>query len=131
MPTINDFYLRDIKHRDDFEITESGNFVLEDGLDNIKNQLYRRLITVPGAIIHRPDYGVGIKRFQNATMTFAQKQELATRIQEQFEADDRVSSVTGVSIKNSDNEPEKFIVSIRVELVGFGETDIQYTPFEV
>lgn len=130
MATIQDFYLRDIKHREDFFRTANGDLELEDGLDNIKNQLLRRLITVPGSIIHRPDYGVGIHQYQNVTLTLSVKERIALSIRNNFEEDDRVVTVTSVSFERDDDKPETFKVTAKVELVGFGEQEIEFKPFE-
>lgn len=130
MPTIQDFYLRDIKHKDDFVRTTSGNLELEDGLDNMKTQLLRRLITVPGSIVHRPDYGVGIHQFQNVTLTLAVKESIALAIRSNFEDDPRVVTVNSVSFDREGDKPDTFIVLVNAELVGFGEQAIEFKPFE-
>lgn len=129
MATEADFYLRDIKHREDF-FRENGDLVLEDGLDNIKNQLLRRLVTVPGSIIHRPNYGVGISEYQNVTLTLGKKQSIASSIKNNLEQEPRVNEVKSVSFKSEDNKPDSFIVEVSIELVGYGEQTIQYKAFE-
>lgn len=130
MATLEEYYLRDIKHRKDMIRTDGGDLETEVGLDKVKNKLLRRLITVPGSIIHRPTFGVGILQYQNATLTFAKKQEIASRIQDQFLEEPFVEEVTGVSINNSDYEPEKFIIKVSVVLEGYQEQTIEFLPFE-
>jgi len=129
MATEKDFYLRDIKHREDF-FRVNGDLELEDGLENIKNQLLRRLVTVPGSIVHRPNYGVGMHQYQNITLTLDKKEKIALAIKDNLESDDRVSELKSVFFDTTDNVPEQFIIYISVELVGFGEQTIQWKAFE-
>jgi hypothetical protein len=107
-----------------------GNLEKISGLDNVRQQLYHRLITVPGSIVHRPNYGVGAQNFQNVTLTIARQRELALRVQEQFSQDDRVVRVLGLSFSADEFQPEKFTIICRVELQGYGETELNFQPFE-
>lgn len=130
MALIDEHYKVDIKHRSDFERTESGNLLTDVGLEKVKNKLIRRLVTVPGSIIHRPNFGVGILRYQNATLTFSQKEKIATNINDQFLEEPFVEEVLGVSFKNIDSQPDAFIISVSVRLEGYGESTVQYQSFE-
>jgi phage baseplate assembly protein W len=129
MADIEEIYLTDIKHEDDFERNSSGNLELISGLDNVKAALFRRLITSKGTIIHRPEYGVGIKDYQNAPATLDTKRKLALEIQEQFLRDVRVESVDGVTMETDDFSPEKTTIKVTVSLVGYGETEMEFQPF--
>jgi hypothetical protein len=80
-------------------------------------------------LIHRPNYGVGIKRFQNAPTSIATQRRLALKIKEQCERDRRVESLLGVKIIRSDLEPSKSILVIRVKPVGYGETEFKFSVF--
>jgi phage baseplate assembly protein W len=130
MSSLDELLLTDIKHSSDFmQASGSGDISLVSGLDNVTDALLRRLVTEPGAFIHRPEYGVGIKRFQNAPGTLATKRELATRITKNFESDPRVESVLGVTVINDDYTPEKFTIIVRVKIIGYGERAMTFTPF--
>ena len=130
MATIEEFYGRDIRHREDFFRTATGDLETEAGLANMLNQLYRRLITVPGSIIHRPNYGVGIKQYQNVTLTLAVRQRIALAVKDNFETDPRVQEVTSVSFDTVATEAGKFRITVVVDLVGYGEQSVQFKPFE-
>lgn len=123
-------YLRDIRHTRDFIRTVGGD--LEDifGRDNMREWMRRTMITVPGDVKHRPNYGVGIKQFQNAVNRLSTQQEIALRIKENFERDDRIQEVGGVRIDYNDLEPEKTVIVVNVTLVGFTEESIEFTPFD-
>lgn len=130
MALIEEFYKVDIKHRKDFERTEEGNLMVDSGLEKVRHKLIRRLITVQGSIIHRPDFGVGILQYQNATLTFSQKEKIANNINDQFLQEPFVEEVLGVSFKNIDSQPDAFIINVSVRLEGYGEQTVQFQSFE-
>lgn len=119
----------DIAFLADMYPAPNGDLAVMSGLDNLKQALWRRLITTPGSLVHRPDYGVGIKDFQNAPGTLSMMQKLASRIQEQFTKDPRVNEVTGVACRTDDNNPAIIYLTVTVDVVGYGELPLQYTPF--
>ncbi len=80
MSQLNEFLKTDIAHKGDFVETPSGDLDVISGLDNVKEALFRRLITTPGSIIHRPGYGVGLKNWQNALNTLENQRKLAVKI---------------------------------------------------
>lgn len=130
MATIEEFYKRDFAFKSDFVVTASGDLDTVTGLENLKDALYRRLITHPGSLVHRPNYGVGIKDYQNAPGSLAVQRRLALRIQEQFERDPRVEKVTGVSVNVPDSlKPDLFKVTVRVKPAGYDETQMQFIAF--
>ncbi len=129
MATAEEIYLVDIKHRRDYVRTASGDLELESGEENARQAIIRRIMTNPGSIVHRPDYGVGIKNYQGAVSTLEQKRALGKAIVDQVEQDDRVRSVLGVRIDIDDDTPEKTVLTVRVELVGLGEVPVTITPF--
>ncbi len=130
MGTIEETFLTDIKFDSDFVRSEGeGDLDTISGLENVRQALLRRLITTPGAIPHRPDYGVGVKLYQNSPLTLAAQRQLAQEIRDNFIQDERVEDVTAVSISADDLEPDKTVIAVRIKLVGYGETDMAYQPF--
>lgn len=129
MAKIDDALLQDIKHKKDF-FQVDGDLALVKGLENLKQALLRRLVTHPGRLIHRPEYGVGIKDFQNAPLTLKTKETVAQRIGDNFIRDPRVNEVLGVSVESKDQTPEKVIITVRTQIVGYqDEVDFSFTPF--
>jgi hypothetical protein len=127
MALLNEILLTDIMHKSDFvKKDDGGDLMAISGLENVKEALLRRLITEPGSLIHRPSYGVGIKRFLNAPGTLATRQALALRIGEQFPRDPRVESVLGVSMMSDDLQPDRVTIVVRVKLVGYGEQEFGF-----
>lgn len=119
----------DLVLKSDMMVTPSGDLDLISGLDNIQLALFHRLVTSPGALVHRPNYGVGIKDYQNAPGSLTVYRALAQRISEQFVQDPRVSSVLGVSITQDETNPYLFVLVVRADIIGYGEQALQFTPF--
>ncbi len=117
MALLDEFYLKDLAHDGDLLVSPNGDVQTVTGLNNIRRALFNRLMTVPGALVHRPNYGVGIKQFQNAPNSIDNQRLIAKRIKDQFELDFRVEEVVGVQIQNSPETPEliKYIVRVRLE----------------
>ena len=110
-------------------VTSSGDLGRITGLDNLRKALFRRLVTVPGSLVHRPDYGVGIKRYQNAPTTFSMQAKIASEIRAQFEKEPRIQSVTGISIVCADDAPRLEKISVVLTPVGYTEQVMTFTPF--
>lgn len=127
MSQIDEFFLEDIHFDGDIRTAPNGDLALIRGLNNLKQALFHRLITVKGSLAHRPDYGVGIKRYQNQVATLAKQRELALEIKNQFEQDFRVDKLLSVSFKA---EPSGlFTVTYKVQVKGIGEITETSDPF--
>ena len=131
MATVNEIMLTDVKHKKDYIRTASGDRETITGLENYGEALFRRLMTKPGALIHRPDYGVGIKRFQGAVSGLSKQRELANLIQEQFLRDPRTESVKGILFKIDESRPDMTYIIVRVKPVGYDEVAMKFEPFGV
>jgi phage baseplate assembly protein W len=129
MATINEVMLTDIAHNEDYVLSVQGGWDRISGLANLKQALFHRLITSPGSLAHRPNYGVGIKDFQNSPSGLEAQRRLANRIKEQFEQDPRVESVTGVRVDVDDLTPELTSIVVRVKPIGYDESQVTFIPF--
>lgn len=129
MANIDEILGTDIAHKSDYILTSTGDLDTLSGLENVKNALFHRLITSPGSLIHRPNYGVGIKDYQNAPNSIEIQRQLALRIQEQFEQDPRVEKVLGVSLNYEDLSPEFVEIIVRVRITGYDEVEAKFIPF--
>lgn len=129
MATVDELYGIDIAFKSDFLAASNGDLQVIKAQENVKEALIRRTITEPGTLVHRPEYGVGLKRFVNALNSLDNKRELANRIKVQWEQDERVEEVISVSIQAEDDVPEKLVISVRAELVGLGETELRVIGF--
>ena len=128
---LEDNLLIDLAFDGDLQVTKTGDLQQIRGEANLKQALFHRLITVAGSLVHRPEYGVGVKEFQNAISSLENQRDLALRIQQQFTRDERVDSVTGVSFTPDEADPSKFLVLVKYEAVAFGEVVDTFDPFEV
>ena len=123
-------FLRDLYFRKGFrQATDTGDLATEEGLENYRQALIRRMITVPGSVAHRPTYGVGLPMYQNAPNTFATKRDLALKVQDQLAQDSRTAEVLGVTVEFDDLTPERLKVTVRVKPIGRSEISLAATPF--
>lgn len=130
MATILEIYRKDLACNGDFVKTASGDLDAIQGVENVRQALFGRLVASKGSLIHRPDYGVGIKDFQNSISSIQKQMQLSNRIVEQFSRDPRVEKVLEVSINYKDRTPERVELNIKVRLVGYGDTTLSFLPFE-
>lgn len=112
MSKADDFYLIDLSFNGDLEAAPNGDLQTITGLNNLRQALFNRLVTVPGTLIHRPKYGVGAKLWQNKIATLGNQRELALRIRDQFQQDFRVDSVESVLFSQQANG--EFLVKYKV-----------------
>ncbi len=129
MSQLDEFLKRDIAFKSDFVETATGDLDVISGLDNLKEALFRRLVTTPGSVIHRPEYGCNLKAYQGSLNNLENKRRLAQTIKEQFESDTRVEQVTGVSFKSDDNKPDMIEINVKVSVRGYGETAFGFVAF--
>jgi len=127
MAEVDDFYLQDLHHSGDFVAAPNGDLEIIKGRENLRQQLLHRLITVPGSIVHRPEYGVGVQRWQNGVGNIASQQDLAMTIKRQFEQDFRVVKVKSITINKQDGG--QFTVAYSIEALGLGAVVEQIDPF--
>ena len=129
MANITDALKTDISLMGDMQVAADGDLMTVSGLNNLRQAIWHRLITVPGSLVHRPTYGCGILLYQNAPTSFTNQQKIASLINDQLPQDPRIQSVTGVSLTLSDDDPELTILSVSVIPVGYTELTMQFTPF--
>jgi phage baseplate assembly protein W len=130
MSRINDSFLVDLLHNGDFSNNERGDLQTIAGRDNLRQAIFHRLITVAGTVIHRPEYGIGIKQYQGVISSLDKQRELALKIREQIEQDTRIESVDSVKFTQDTNNAEgKFYVHIKITASGVGELDETINPF--
>lgn len=129
MALIDEIMRTDFAHKRDYSPTATADFDKLTGIENYKNALFHRLVTVKGSLIHRPDYGVGIQLFQNAPTTIGNDRKIASLIQEEFMKDPRTEEVLAVSISRDDKTPENMKIIVRVKPIGYDEALVEFIPF--
>jgi phage baseplate assembly protein W len=127
MSQFNDFFLEDIHFDGDVSSAPNGDIQTVAGIKNLKQALFNRLVTVKGSLAHRPEYGIGVKLYQNKISSLGKQRELALEIKAQFEQDFRVDKVESVSFKDSGNG--LFIIQYKVNAKGLGQIEEAVNPF--
>ena len=124
MAAIDVILLTDVAHNKDIKTTPKDADTVS-GVDNVREAVRRRIITRPGTLIHRPDYGANLLKYQGAPLTLSKKQEMANAIVENLKREDRVKEVTSISFDESTDGITT--VKVKYNIVGYGE-DILDTP---
>lgn len=93
----------DIYFRNDYEITSAGDFLLVSGLTNLREAVYRRLITKPGEYKFVPGYGVGITSYIKRRSNVETLDQLRSAITEQLLRERRIDAVEHVAIERIDD----------------------------
>jgi phage baseplate assembly protein W len=117
--------LTDLRFGEDFSITPQGDFALIEGVDNVKQALLHRLLTTKGTLVHRPEYGVGIKNYLGAPLDFETQRQLAVQMQAQFLNDLRVAGVNTIQIEQDENNLFSVTIWANVEIEGEGEASLE------
>lgn len=89
----------DIYFRNDYEITSAGDFLLVNGLTNLREAIYRRLITRPGEYKFVPEYGIGINSYIKRRADVETLDQLRTALTEQLLRERRIDAVEHVAIE--------------------------------
>jgi len=129
MTEINNAYLEDLYFSEDFEPSKNGDLLTITGKENLSQALFHRLITSKGSLVHRPDYGVGIKDFEGGISSLASQRELALRIKDNFEQEPRIKEVTGLKFNQDDVNPSQFTVIVKYEAIGYNNLEETFDPF--
>lgn len=130
MADITAFLGTDLRHEKDFKKTTSGGDLQTiSGLDNMKAAILRRIMTLPGEVIHRPEYGAGLPIYRNAPNTPDTRRQVAAAIEEQLRRDSRIEDVSAVSFSNTDTDPELVTLAVQVRVRGYGELEVEFKPF--
>jgi phage baseplate assembly protein W len=99
----------------DYRNTAKGDLQTISELDNIKQAIYLRLITSPGEIIHRQDFGVGIKSFMNKPCTDNNKQRLINKIKLNLIREKRINKINKIVCDWNES-----LVSVTINVMAFG-----------
>ena len=121
MATIEEYYLTDADTR------SGGDLSFKSGLENRKAALIRRAVTNKGALAHRPNHGGGLKSFQNAPLTLARQERMANQLAEDWRKDPFVKKIKSVQVDRP--EYNQIVITVRVDLIGYGETTISFKSF--
>lgn len=122
--------LEDLRHNGDFSSNNTGDISEVTGLDNVRQAILNRILTIKGSLAHRPDYGLGIKRFKGMLTTITNKRDMALEMRAQLEQDSRVISFDGLSI--TDQGSGKFNLMVKLTIIGYNtSSNFEFTEGEL
>jgi phage baseplate assembly protein W len=119
----------DLAFNGDLQVTATGDLDIISDLPNIKQAILRRILTIPGSLMHKPQYGCGILGFQNAPLTLAVQRQIAQKIAANLPRDPDVNKVVSVNVSTDDAAPGRLVVAVTADIVGHGTVTFKYTPF--
>jgi hypothetical protein len=110
------FYGVDLRMTTDYLVMGSGDLQRTEGLEALKASFARALVTVPGGIFWRPDWGIGITDFLNRRASAADIHEMKNRIRTTLASDPAVDEVSAPEVVvNADGMIE---VNVDVKIAG-------------
>jgi phage baseplate assembly protein W len=126
MGRTEDSYKIDLAHDGDFKVSSTGDLQTIKGLNNLKQALYNRLVTPLGAIVHRPEYGIGIQRYKSSTITIEEQRQIALDVQDQFTNDPRVEKVSSVRVEPNENRTGIYRIFVKIKPIGYNELEEEF-----
>lgn len=97
----------------DVQVSASGDYIIADGAESLRQAIIRRLLTSPGEWAALPDYGGGLREFVKKRSNSTTKDELAERVRSQCESEARVEKVESVIIEDDGEGTVKVAVQVR------------------
>lgn len=117
----------DIYQEADMRVGSNGDLSTISGVDGLKYRIDRMLVTNPGEIFHRPEWGVGVVRYLNRPNNANTAAQLRNAIIRHVSKDPDVERVVRVGIKR-----EEHGAVVSVELIARGGIPIsQAYGFEI
>lgn len=114
---------RDIYFDGDLHVTPDGDWMTVEGVEAMRQAIYRRLMTSPGEFAFRPDYGIGVPDYVKEESSQSTLDELASKIKGQLLRDRRIEAVS-VALKFAD---DVLIVTIAARING---KTLNFEPFQ-
>jgi len=118
---------RDIYQESDFRVSSRGDLATVSGVQSLIYRIDRMLVTNPGEIFYRPDWGVGIVRYLNQPNNANTAAKLRNAIIRHVSKDPDVEKVVRVGIKR---EEHGVIISLAL-VAKRGVSVVQDFGFEV
>jgi phage baseplate assembly protein W len=109
----------DLSFPGDFVPLASGDLERTRELEGLRANFARALITAPGEIFWRPDYGVGATEFLGRPANAVNASELKNRIRASLAGDERVESVDFVEAVFA---PGGLEIEVRVTVAGSAQS---------
>lgn len=106
---------RDVYQENDMKVNPRGDLSTVAGVDSLLLKIDRMLVTNPGEVFHRPDFGIGIIRFQNQPNTADNAVKLRNEIVRNLAKDPDIERVLEVKVQRQEHK-----VFVRVSVVAKG-----------
>lgn len=126
---IDELFLTDIAFKEDFSVSPTGDLERISGMENLKEAIFRRLVTQKGSVVHRPNYGASVRDYLNGQLSQATISRLIQDIKEQLQNEQRIESVGDVYFVSDPSNPSKIKIVMVVKPVGQMPQQLNFLPF--
>lgn len=97
-----------------FAVDATGDYAIDDGLDNLKKRVLRRLLTRPGAFAYAPGYGVGVQLYSKQLGRASVRQKLAAEAERQIRLE---PDVVAVQVTSAQRAPGLVVFTVLVQTI--------------
>jgi len=104
----------DLRYPGDLVVRGSGDLERTRGIEAFKSAFARALITSPGELFWRPDYGIGATEFLNRPINKATILDLKNRIRRSAQSEAAVERVDELEVSYS---PTSELLEVRVRVL--------------
>lgn len=101
-----------LEWHDDFQVDSSGDLLVVDGDDEVRQRLERRLFTAVQGYVWHPEYGAGLPQKIGNPMTVADVQSIVAS-QIALEASVAANPPARLSVTEKANNPGQFNIAIQ------------------
>ena len=109
----------------DLPVGTGGDYLTMTGEENLRQAIFRRLLTKPGAFRARPGYGAGVGTWVKKPRNRSTINELEQRIREQLALEPRIAEVVELAVDWDANTPT--VVHLRLAVLALGRT-VRFAP---
>jgi hypothetical protein len=110
-----------LEWNDDFQIDATGDLLVVDGDDEVRQRLERRLFTAVKGYVWHPDYGAGLPQKIGSVLSVAQIMSIVAS-QIALEATVAPNPPPQLSVVADPNNPGSMIISIQYRDAATGES---------
>ena len=101
-----------LEWHDDFQVDSSGDLLVVDGDDEVRQRLERRLFSASQSYIFHPEYGAGLPQKVGSTLSVAQIKSIVAS-QLALEASVAPNPPAQLSVSSHPNQPDLVNIAIQ------------------
>lgn len=88
-------------------VTATGDIALSQGRANVHRAILRRTVVSPGSLVHRPNFGAGLRDLLEMPATPTDRARMAAKIKQQVQQDPRVLEASATVALGTPEDPDR------------------------